>query len=49
VVSWLQWLPNRRGVVAAAVTDPASFEERLADGGRLRDAYVLIWNFRCWQ
>ncbi|GBF96614.1 hypothetical protein Rsub_09360 [Raphidocelis subcapitata] len=46
VVSWLQWLPNRRGVVAAAVTDPASFEERLGGAGRLRDAHVLIWNFR---
>jgi hypothetical protein len=39
-------MPGRRGVVAVAVTDPASHEERLAAAGRPKDAHVLIWNFR---
>jgi hypothetical protein len=47
VVAALQWVPGRRGAVAAAVTDPASHEERLAGAGRPRDAHVLVWNFRC--
>jgi hypothetical protein len=48
VISCIQWVPGRRGVVAVAATDPASHQERLAWAGRLQDAYVLIWNLRCW-
>ncbi|KAF6260876.1 WD40-repeat-containing domain protein [Scenedesmus sp. NREL 46B-D3] len=46
VVSAICWVPNRKGVVACACTDPASQTERLASMGRLSPAYILIWNFR---
>ncbi|WIA14707.1 hypothetical protein OEZ85_003200 [Tetradesmus obliquus] len=46
VVSAVCWVPNRKGVVACACTDPASQSERLASMGRLSTAYILIWNFR---
>lgn len=46
VVSCVQWIPGRRGVVAVAATDPAGHSERLERAGQLSDAYVLIWNFR---
>lgn len=52
VFPWLQvvkaicWVPNRRGVVAAACTDPSSQTQRLATMGRLSPAHILIWNFR---
>lgn len=46
VVSAICWVPNRRGVVAAACTDPASQTQRLATMGRLAPAHILIWNFR---
>ncbi|KAI8468458.1 MAG: inner dynein arm I1 intermediate chain [Monoraphidium minutum] len=46
VASCVRWVAGRRGVVAVAVTDPASHQERLARAGRLEDAYILIWNFR---
>lgn len=46
VVSAICWVPNRKGVVACACTDPASQTERLATMGRLSPAYILVWNFR---
>lgn len=46
VVSAICWVPDRKGVVACACTDPASQTERLASMGRLSPAYILVWNFR---
>ena len=46
VVKAICWVPNRRGVVAAACTDPSSQTQRLATMGRLSPAHILIWNFR---
>lgn len=46
VVSAIQWLPHRKGVVAVSCTDPASHHERLNKVGRLSSAYILIWNFK---
>eukprot|EP00878_Enallax_costatus_P023048 GHUV01024498.1.p1 GENE.GHUV01024498.1~~GHUV01024498.1.p1 ORF type:complete len:131 (-),score=20.35 GHUV01024498.1:961-1353(-) len=46
VVSAICWVPNRKGVVACACTDPASQTDRLATMGRLTPAYILVWNFR---
>ncbi|GAX83067.1 hypothetical protein CEUSTIGMA_g10493.t1 [Chlamydomonas eustigma] len=46
VVSAVQWLPHRKGVVAVACTEAASYAERVAKAGRPAHAYILIWNFK---
>ena len=46
VVSYICWVPNRRGAIAVACTDPATHTERLARNGRLSNAYILVWNMR---
>lgn len=46
VVSAVQWLPHRKGVVAVACTEALSFADRVAKAGRPSHAYILIWNFK---
>lgn len=46
VVSAIQWLPHRKGVVAVACTEAQSHAERVARMGRPAQAYILIWNFK---
>ena len=46
VVSAIQWLPHRKGVVAVACTEAASHSERVTKAGRPASAYILIWNFK---
>ena len=46
LVSSIDWLPNRRGIVAVACTEPMSFDERIAQAGRVKTSAILIWNFR---
>jgi hypothetical protein len=46
VVSALQWVPHRRGVVAVALTDPAPLLERAARAGTPCSHHVLLWSFR---
>jgi len=46
VVSAIQWLPHRKGVVAVACTEVASHSERVTKAGRPSNAYILIWNFK---
>ncbi|KAG1670681.1 hypothetical protein FOA52_010956 [Chlamydomonas sp. UWO 241] len=46
VVSCIQWLPHRKGVVAVACTEALSHQERVSRMGRPQFAYILIWNFR---
>ena len=46
LVSSIDWLPNRRGIVAVATTEPLSFDERIAQAGRVRTSAILIWNFK---
>jgi len=46
VVSAIQWLPHRKGVVAVACTEALSNTERVARAGRPASAYILIWNFK---
>ncbi|KAJ9521934.1 hypothetical protein QJQ45_024810, partial [Haematococcus lacustris] len=46
VVSAIQWLPHRKGVVAVACTEAASHAERVARAGRPTNAHILIWNFK---
>lgn len=46
VVSAIQWLPHRKGVVAVACTEALSNTERVARAGRPANAFILIWNFK---
>ena len=46
VVSAIQWLPHRKGVVAVACTEAQSHAERVARMGRTAPAHILLWNFR---
>ena len=46
VVSALQWVPHRRGVVAVALTDPTPFAERAAQAGAPSNHHLLFWSFR---
>lgn len=46
VVSAIQWLPHRKGVIAVACTEHLSHAERVARAGRPSNAYILIWNFK---
>jgi hypothetical protein len=46
VVSAIQWLPHRKGVVAVACTEALSHSERVARAGRPTNAHILIWNFK---
>lgn len=44
-VSSLDWQPKTKGVVAFAVVDPNSFEERMLSYGKARSSYIVVWNF----
>eukprot|EP00891_Asterochloris_glomerata_P001605 jgi/Astpho2/1605/e_gw1.00028.2.1_t len=46
VVSAIQWLPHRKGMVAVACTEPLSFSERVEVAGTPKAHAVLIWNFK---
>ena len=46
VVSAIQWLPHRKGVVAVACTEATSHAERVGQAGRPQYAYILVWNFK---
>ncbi|GLC44506.1 hypothetical protein PLESTB_000065900 [Pleodorina starrii] len=46
VVSAIQWLPHRKGVVAVACTEAQSHAERVSRMGRTAPAHILLWNFR---
>ncbi len=46
MVSAIQWLPHRKGVVAVACTEAASHGERVGRMGRTQPAHILVWNFR---
>lgn len=45
VVSAIDWLPNRKGIVAVAAAEPATFAERVETSGRVHTSAVLVWNF----
>ena len=46
MVSAIQWLPHRKGVVAVACTEATSHAERVGQAGRPQYAYILVWNFK---
>ncbi|CAM6093099.1 unnamed protein product [Calypogeia fissa] len=45
MVSACDWMPGRNGVVAAAISDSKSFDERMQIAGKPSDSYVLVWSF----
>ena len=46
VVTALQWVPGKKGVIAVACAEATTFSERVHKVGRPSNAYILIWNFR---
>lgn len=38
-------MPNAKGVVAVACLENASFDERIAQSGKVKSSLILIWNF----
>lgn len=46
MVSAIDWMPGKRGIVAAAVSAPNSFDERVQVAGRPASSHVLIWTFQ---
>ena len=45
VVSSIDWIPGKEGVVAVSCSEPISFNQRLEIAGHARTSAVLIWNF----
>ena len=45
VASCIDWVPGENNVVAVAITEPLSFNERLKISGKPRTSYILIWSF----
>ena len=45
VASCIDWVPGEDNVVAVAITEPLSFNERLKISGKPRTSYILIWSF----
>ncbi|KAL2649807.1 hypothetical protein R1flu_017935 [Riccia fluitans] len=45
MVSAVDWMPGRNGIVAAAISDSKSFDERMQIAGKPSDSYVLVWSF----
>ncbi len=45
VASCIDWVPGHDNVVAVAITEPLSFNERLKIAGKPRTSYILIWSF----
>lgn len=47
VVSAIQWLPHRRGVVAVSCTEALPHSERVARLGKaVASAHILVWSFK---
>lgn len=46
MVSAIDWMPGKRGIVAAAVSASSSFDERVQVAGRPCSSHVLLWTFQ---
>lgn len=44
-ISCVDCMPNAKGIVAVACIENVSFEERIAQSGKVRSSVILIWNF----
>jgi len=45
MVSAIDWMPGKRGIIAVALTSSYSFDERIQVAGRPAHSYVLLWTF----
>ena len=45
MISCIDWMPGKNGVLAAAYAEPKSVDERLQLSGKPGNSYVLIWSF----
>jgi len=47
MVSAIDWMPGKRGIIAVALTLTASysFDERIQVAGRPAHSHVLLWTF----
>ena len=45
MVSAIDWMPGKRGIVACAMTATYSFDERIQVAGRVASSYVVLWTF----
>ncbi|KAI5058000.1 hypothetical protein GOP47_0028015 [Adiantum capillus-veneris] len=45
MVSSIDWMPGKHGVLAAACSESKSFDERLQVSGKPSNSYVMIWSF----
>uniref|UniRef100_A0A7I4DBB3 Uncharacterized protein n=1 Tax=Physcomitrium patens TaxID=3218 RepID=A0A7I4DBB3_PHYPA len=45
MVSAIDWMPGKRGIVAVAITASHSFDERIQVANRPASSYVLLWTF----
>ena len=44
VLTFIQWQPNAKGVVAVSGAKRMTFEERLQIAGTVQTGYILLWN-----
>jgi len=44
-LSYIQWQPQAKGVVAVAGARHMTFEERTGIAGKVHTGYILLWNF----
>ena len=45
MVSAIDWMPGKRGIVAVALTATHSFDERIQVAERVASSHVLLWTF----
>jgi len=45
LLTFIQWQPQAKGVVAVAGARRMTFEERVAVSGKVHTGYILLWNF----
>ncbi|XP_024543144.1 WD repeat-containing protein 63 [Selaginella moellendorffii] len=45
MISAIDWMPGKKGVVAASCSDSRAYDERLQFTGKPSNSFVLIWSF----
>ncbi|KAJ7548215.1 hypothetical protein O6H91_07G003200 [Diphasiastrum complanatum] len=45
MISAIDWMPGKQGILAAACCESKPFDERLQSAGKPSNSYVLVWSF----
>jgi len=45
IISFIDWQPATKGVVAVSCAQRLNFEERVQVAGKVQTGYILLWNF----